>query len=151
MIKIASLNCLGISKKIKRKTIFKQCLKYDIICLQETHITHEKYKQWKLDWQGDMYYSVGSNVSKGQIILINPKLIHSSAVIIHETPRILGLKLTLDNDLTLHIFNVYAPNIKQEKLDFINTLYSTFQSFLSENCVFCGDFNIDLDNSIDIV
>ena len=151
MIKIASLNCLGISKKIKRKTIFKHCLKYDIICLQETHITHEKYKQWKLDWQGDMYYSVGSNVSKGQIILINPKLIHSSAVIIHETPRILGLKLTLDNDLTLHIFNIYAPNIKQEKLDFINTLYSTFQSFSSENCIYCGDFNIVLDNNIDIV
>ena len=151
MIKIASLNCLGISKKLKRKSIFKQCLKFDIICLQETHITHEKYKAWKLDWHGDMFYSVGSNVSKGQIILINPKLKYTSVSITYETPRILGMEITLDNNLSLHIFNIYAPNAKQEKLNFINKLYSTFQSVSADHLVFCGDFNIVLDNNIDIV
>ena len=151
MIKIASLNCLDISKKLKRKSIFKQCLKFDIICLQETHITHEKYKAWKLDWHGDMFYSVGSNVSKGQIILINPKLKYTSVSITYETPRILGMEITLDNNLSLHIFNIYAPNAKQEKLNFINKLYSTFQSVSADHLVFCGDFNIVLDNNIDIV
>ena len=81
-------------------------MKYDIICLQETHITHEKYKEWKLDWPGVMFYSVGSNVSKGQIILINPKLKYTSAIVIYETPRILGMKINLENDFTIQIFNI---------------------------------------------
>ena len=126
-------------------------MKYDIICLQETHITHEKYKEWKLDWPGVMFYSVGSNVSKGQIILINPKLKYTSAIVIYETPRILGMKINLENDLTLQIFNIYAPNAKREKLDFINKLYSMVQSVSAEHCIFCGDFNIVLDNNLDII
>ena len=151
MIKIASLNCLGISKKLKRKTIFKQCLNYDVICLQETHITHEKYKEWKLDWNAEFFYTVGTNFSKGQIILINPKLKYKSLIVTHETPRILGVKITLENDLTIQIFNIYAPNTKQEKLDFINKLYSTTQSITSEHFLLCGDFNIVLNNDLDII
>lgn len=151
MIKIASINCLGISKKLKRKTLFKQCLEYDISCLQETHITPEKYKEWKLDWQGELIYSVGSNVSKGQIILINPNLNYSSIVTTHETDRILGIKITLNNEFSLQILNIYAPNIKQEKLDFLNKLYSISQSISADHVIFCGDFNIVLDNKLDII
>ena len=73
MIKTASLNCRGLSKKLKRRTVFRTCLQYDIICLQETYITKEKYNEWKLDWKGQLEYLEGTNRSKGLIILLNEK------------------------------------------------------------------------------
>ena len=76
MIKVASLNCRGLNKKLKRKTIFNNCLQYDVIFLQETYITNDKLKEWKLDWNGKLYFVEGTNKSNGLITLINAKFPH---------------------------------------------------------------------------
>ena len=76
MLTFSSLNCRGLNKKLKRKTIFNSCLNYDISCLQETYITDGKYKEWK----GQLKYNPGTNQSKGLIILINDKLQYKSEI-----------------------------------------------------------------------
>ena len=83
-------------KKLKRKTIIRQCQSYDIVCLQETHITHETAEIFKREWKGGLYYSAGSNKSKGQIILINSSFNYKNITVIYQTERILGLNIELN-------------------------------------------------------
>lgn len=148
-IRITSLNTRGLNKRLKRKTIFNKCKGYDITCLQETYITDAKYDSWKQDWPGEFLYTTGSCHSKGQIILINEKFKYKKIETIISNERFLGIKIYLDNQ-ELKIINIYAPNKKAEKLLFIQELYELFNNKPKENTIICGDFNIVLDNLLDI-
>ena len=148
--KCASLNCRGLNKKLKRKTIFRTCNAYDVVCLQETYITDVKAAEWSLDWAGELLFFTGTNNSRGNIILINEKCNYSSKELVIQSERILGLKITV-SDMTYHIFNVYSPNDKGEKLKFIDELYSVCRKFDKDNVVLCGDFNIVMSNKDDII
>ena len=150
-LKIASLNCRGLNKKIKRKHIFTECLKYDIVCLQETYITDNTFKEWTNDWTGKLIYSAGTAHSKGQIILINKNTkLEDSLEIFFKTDRLLGIHIII-NEVKYSIINVYGPNKKDEKNKFINSLYAAFNSTHPENLIICGDFNIVVDNCLDII
>lgn len=56
---------------IKRKKILNtlKAKKYDIVFLQETHLSELDNKKLHRDWVGHVYYSVGSSVSRGVTIL----------------------------------------------------------------------------------
>ena len=148
-IRFASLNARGLNKKSKRYTVFNKCKNFDVVCLQETYITDAKYESWKRDWPGDFLYTPGSCHSKGQIILINKNLKYDKIESLIQNERFLGVKLHLDN-MVLKIINVYAPNPRADKLKFIQDLYSIFNNITKENTIICGDFNIVLDNDLDI-
>ena len=66
--KIISLNVRGLRSLKKRKAIFlwleKQ--KSDIIFLQETYSTFEDENIWRTQWKGKLFFSHGSNHSKGR-------------------------------------------------------------------------------------
>ena len=68
------LEGFGITNK--RKTIFSWIQKQyaDIPFLQETYSTPEVVENWRFQWKGKMYYSHGTNHSKGVLILISDKL-----------------------------------------------------------------------------
>ena len=97
----------GIRKKTKRESIFtwlrdKQA---DIAFLQETYSTIEIEDEWRSMWDGSVYFSHGTNHSKGVTVLIDSKLdiqvINANAdkdgrYIIIEC-IIQGLKMTLSN------------------------------------------------------
>ena len=74
--KIISLNVRGLRSLKKRKAIFlwleKQ--KSDIIFLQETYSTFEDENIWRTQWKGKLFFSHGSNHSKGTMILIREGL-----------------------------------------------------------------------------
>ena len=73
---VLSLNVRGIRDLNKRKTIFTwvRNQKADIIFLQEIFSTPDVFDSWKFQWPGDMYYSHGSNHSKGVLVLIREAL-----------------------------------------------------------------------------
>ena len=48
--------------------------KRDIKFIQETYSTPEIITDWKFQWRGEMFYSHGSNHSRGVLILINEQL-----------------------------------------------------------------------------
>ena len=150
ILRIASLNCRGLNKKLKRNTIFRKCSKYDIICLQETYITNISANVWRLEWPGEMFFSEGSNKSKGQIILINRKLQYQTAELFYKSDRILGVHICVD-DVTFDIINVYGPVVKNEKCEFINKLYSIRPVLSADHSIICGDFNIVHNNELDII
>ena len=62
----------GLGDFKKRKTIKNWIMKQkaDIIFLQETYSTPDIVTDWKYQWKGNMYFSHGSNESKGVLILI---------------------------------------------------------------------------------
>ena len=149
-IKIASLNCRGLNRKLKRRTIFQKCLSFDIVCLQETYITEEVEREWKQEWPGELVYSCGTNRSKGLIILINKKLSNAVFSEYKKNDRILAITIKID-ELLYAIVNAYGPVIVSDKLDFINQLYSLFDNIKADRTVICGDFNIVHSNILDII
>ena len=113
-LKILSLNCRGLGKKLKRRLIFNICKSYDVSCLQETYITKSKYEEWKNEWNGDLIYYNGTTHSKGQIILIKESLTSNISSTHHISDRILGIDLNI-NDTAYSILNIYSPCIGKEK------------------------------------
>ena len=150
MIKVASLNCRGLNKKIKRKSILAQCMQYDIILLQETYITKEKFNDWLLDWNGKFFFAEGSNKSNGLITLINSKFVYDDIELTIKKERIMSLKVVIQGT-TYYFLNIYAPNLKKEKNSFLDELSSVISKINSQNIIIGGDFNIVSDNNLDII
>ena len=73
---LVTLNVKGIRDKTKRESIFtwlkdKQA---DVAFLQETYSTIEIEDEWRSLWDGNVYFSHGTNHSKGVTVLIDSKL-----------------------------------------------------------------------------
>ena len=73
--KVSSLNVRGIRSFDKRKSLFHWLIneKSDIIFLQETYSTPGVENIWKSQWRGDIFFSYGSEHSKGVMILFKEK------------------------------------------------------------------------------
>lgn len=70
------LNIQGIRDQIKRRSIFSflKDSKTDIYFLQETYSELKDEIIWKNEWGAEIFFSHGTNHSKGVSILINPSL-----------------------------------------------------------------------------
>lgn len=70
--KLVSLNAWGIRSFEKRKALFIWLMKQqaDFCFLQETYSTKEIENIWKKQWKGKMFFSHGSEHSRGVLILI---------------------------------------------------------------------------------
>ena len=150
MLKVASLNCRGLNKKLKRNVIFNDCANNTISCLQESYINDDKRKLWELEWKGHFFHVNGSSNSNGLIILVDQHVDLDQIKVIFKKDRILCLQITF-NDFTFVVANIYAPNTKKEKFEFFNDLYFLLDKVNNDNLVICGDFNMVYDNSLDIV
>ena len=82
--RFCSINVRGLNNNFKRKSIFRHCKKFHIICLQETRIVPGVTKQWEKEWGGKLIYSEGSTHSKGQIILINSNINTESVDVVYN-------------------------------------------------------------------
>jgi len=53
-LKILSLNVRGLRNTVKRKNLFRHFKenKYDIVCIQESHVTKCVVELWKREWGG---------------------------------------------------------------------------------------------------
>ena len=151
-LKLFSLNCRGLNKRLKRKYILNQCNKYHISCLQETYITNEVAANWKNEWNGELYFHSGTSNSKGQIILLNKNIdMDKEPSVIQCNERLIALDISVDG-IRYFIINIYAPNKKQEKVIFYNYLNTFLNSLDSDiKTIICGDFNTVLDNKLDII
>ena len=74
-----TLNVRGLKNRLKRKSILsylkdQNCHFY---FLQETFSEPKDEQVWKKEWRGDVFFSHGSNHSKGVCILVNPSVIVS--------------------------------------------------------------------------
>ena len=150
-IKCISLNVRGMRGNGKRKSLFRMFRenKFDIICLQETYITEDVSSKWKQEWGGELFYSVGTSHSQGQVILTRKGLQEQVTSFIKK-PRVLGVRIDTDHD-PLFVLNVYAPSITREKQQFIKSLQKEISDIKQESILVCGDFNCVFDNTMDII
>ena len=77
-VTLLSLNVRGIRDRTKRNNIFAWCKSKgcDIVFLQETYSNGRMYieERWSSEWDGSMFFSHGSNHSRGALVLLSPNL-----------------------------------------------------------------------------
>ena len=154
-LKIISFNVRGLRNPKKRRTLFHlfKKNKYDIICLQETYLLKSEKNIIKKEWGHLFHIAEGSKNSKGLLTLFSNKFKDIDISIIKENERCLISCLSID-DIFFSIVNVYAPCINTEKTQFLGNI-STYLDELQQNhisnLIILGDFNIVLDNKLDII
>ena len=149
MINIASLNSQGLRSPDRRQTAFSffRRNRLDIILLQETHWTVDLDIQIKHEWDGEVFFSHGTNTARGVAILINPRLDYIVRQIKHDNDgRILNILLEMD-DCTFNMVNIYAPQTDKMRQMFFVKL-DDFISTEHENII-AGDFNCIANQRLD--
>ena len=148
------MNVRGIRSLDKRKALFNWLAKEksDIIFLQETYSTPGVENIWKSQWRGDIFFSHGSEHSKGVIILLKEKF--DCEVKVHredEQGRFIILKGLIQTQQFVFV-NIYAPNRIKDQCVFLEEIKKHLDELeLEENCevIIGGDFNVILDADLD--
>ncbi|CAH3122874.1 unnamed protein product [Pocillopora meandrina] len=97
----------------------------DIIFLQETYSTPDVFDSWKFQWLGDMYYSHGSNHSKGVLVLIRETLQFELKSVKKDSQGRFVIVEALVQDSPVLLINIYAPNNTHDAVDFYENLRTT--------------------------
>ena len=148
---VFSVNVRGIRSKKKRLQFFRlfKKLNYDIICIQESHITKEVAEQWRKEWAGELVYTEGTGHSAGQLILIR-KGFDCIVNLEHSSERILVVDVEINNH-HVAIMNIYGPQPNIEKIHFLEQVSVALNKLQTPDILICGDFNVVLNNDLDII
>ena len=151
--KLLSLNVRGLRDFKKRKTIINWIMKQkaDIIFLQETYSTPDIVTHWKYQWKGNMYFSHGSNKSKGVLILIKKDIeFKLKNIKIDTNGRFIVAQCEIQNSPFV-LTNVYASNITEEQVDFFHNIeqLESLDFDPDSNIVIGGDFNVTFTTDLD--
>ena len=122
--KLISLNARGIRSFEKRKAVFGWLLKQkvDLCFLQETYSTKEVENVWKKQWKGEMFFSHGSEHSRGVLILIKNSLeFELISVRSDKEGRFIFLEAFVQDQKFLFV-NIYAPNKSSEQTLFFDQI-----------------------------
>ena len=153
--KAISLNVRGIRAFEKRKSIFNWLINQnaDICFLQETYSTADVVNQWKKQWPGEVFFSHGSNHSRGVAIFVRKSLdfkVKSSRVDVEG--RYLILEATIQDEPFL-LINIYAPNKSAKQSSFFQALSELIsdEEYQATNYKILagGDFNVGLKLTLD--
>ena len=151
MLKVCTLNCQGLRDSNTRHAVFNDCMKYDVCFLQETYITEIKVNAWKNEWSGEFYSVNGTSNSNGLITLFRRGSNCDNFNVFYSSYRILGISASI-NDETYYFINYYAPSDSNaEKVKFMNKLYHVLSLTVTDNIIIGGDFNLVLNNELDII
>ena len=94
---------------------WRACSQATIFNLQETFSKPEDEKIWTAEWGGKLFFSHGTEHSKGVTMLINPaSKFQISIVEIGPHGRYLITKLQVEHTI-IYVINVYAPNDYREQ------------------------------------
>lgn len=127
-----SLNARGLNQSRKRRQLFRWLhnYKFDVIFLQETYSTENVEAMWKSEWGGNLFFSHGTNHSKGVAILFNPKLdVRIENVIADKEGRYILLEVSL-YDSTFLLCNIYSPNDNNSQKIFFRSSMTPFENTL---------------------
>ena len=152
-VSVCSLNCRGLNVETKRRRLFNWSKNHEVTFLQETYITDSKARSWKNDWNDLFFFSPGTNKSNGIITLVKNGCFDKQPNIFFKSKRILGIEGII-NEEYFYFINVYAPtssSTRAERTNFCNELYFVMTKTKTNNVVIGGDFNMVLDNDLDIV
>ena len=124
--------------------------KFEIIALQETYCTEDFIDKFNSDWDGQVWHSPAtSSHSIGTCILI-PKEFNIEIINVYndKAGQIVILNFMYLDDI-LTIANIYAPNDKSQRIQFLKELPSCIVKSCQgvDNMFVLGDFNSVTDKS----
>ena len=155
-LKVITFNTRGLKSCIKRRrSLFRTFKKkgYDIICLQETHMSKKEKYIIEREWGSSFHMAEGTPNSKGLLTLLSKRLQSYDFSVIEKTDRFIVSKLVIE-DSVYTIVNVYAPCIPSEKIPFYTSFFEVVSSKYSDestNTLVLGDFNCALNNELDVI
>ena len=152
-IQTCTLNVRGLRDQLKRRSLFKWFteFKFDIIFLQETHVTENFVSTFNKDCTGKVYHCVSDSAhSRGVAILIRDT-IDFTFTNIHKDND--GRKIILNCDIDNNSFSLvcaYAPNDGKLRLDFLKRLGKWIRQYCRyEKQTICGADLNTVDRAID--
>ena len=148
-VTLASINCRGLSELKKRRDVlqFMRNQEYDILFLQDTHLTEESSKYFDSLWKGKSYHSCHSNRSRGVSILIKHSLQHELIKVQHADYGNFIMVICKIGTLTYSLANIYGPN--NDDPNFYHNLANMLESFHTNHTIIGGDFNFVINPSMD--
>uniref|UniRef100_A0A803SNV6 Reverse transcriptase domain-containing protein n=1 Tax=Anolis carolinensis TaxID=28377 RepID=A0A803SNV6_ANOCA len=146
-IKCYTNNVNGWNSPCKRKMIMRQIMKgkYDIISIQETHISQRHGAHLVNKSLGNEFYASDIKKKRGVVTYVNNNI--PAELRFKDTEgRAVGVEITIDNQKIL-ICNIYAPNGPKTK--FVKYLREQILNTHLENVIILGDFNGVIDPKMD--
>ena len=155
-LNLISMNVRGLRNAKKRRSLFYLFKKgnYDVIGLQETHLTRADKDIILREWGSNFYIAEGSTNSKGLLTLYGKSIKMEDTSLILDNNRCL-ISLITSGDVKLLVANVYGTCNNSEKHQFLLSLKSNIKEnmvlFKTNDVVVFGDFNIVKNNDYDIL
>ena len=122
------------------------------IFLQETYSTRDIENIWRKQWKGEMFFSHGSNHSRGVLVLIKNNSdfkIHSTKV---DSQGCYIFLVAYTQDSPYFLLNIYAPNKCSEQFSFFKDVSGILKSARVEQdhpFIVSVDFKTILDHVLD--
>ena len=123
-LSVVSLNVRGIREQTKRRSIFSYLKdqRANVYFLQETYSVPADENMWKNEWGGKIFFSHGTNHSKGVCTLINPSVNYQIDYSYANTSgRIILVTIVLGSQ-KISLCNIYAPNNQSNQFEFMQEL-----------------------------
>ena len=148
-IKLLSMNCRGLGDIRKRRDVmhYVRNLKYDVVFLQDTHLTPKAIPFFDTLWKGTCFHSCFSSRSRGTSILFNRSLQYT---LITDKSSECGnfhmVSCQINNETYLFV-NVYGPN--EDKPAFYEELNGHIGQFNVDFIILAGDLNFVMNPDAD--
>lgn len=148
-LRLATWNVNGLASPAKRnKVIFSlKSTRYNVVFLQECHLSLKDAKKLHRGWVGDVFCSPGASQSRGVITLVNKQLQFKC---LKEVKDGEGRCLTILAEVQgkkIILANSYAPNVDDSM--FFANLECTLTDMGSYPIIWAGDMNIVMDAILD--
>ena len=143
-IKFLTLNIRGMNEtnKVQYLKDFLKQRRVDVCFLQETHIDSPDLVEELGNVFVDFfcYFTVNYDKTKGVGVLVKKELSDLKILNVQYDldSRFISIELQLDR-IYFNFINIYAPNVENEQLEYINKMYDVCASM--KNIIIAGDFN----------
>ena len=149
MINFCTYNAKGLASFEKRKDVLNWLSsgKYDVIFLQETHLSKKHEDEWRMQWRGKCLFTTFSSNARGVAILFRNNLdIEIQNSIIDSEGRYIFIESKIEGKPLL-LGNIYGPN--EDNPDFFDHLKKVIDKLDTGSIILGGDWNTYLDFKLD--
>ena len=139
------MNCRGLGQQAKRRDVlhYIRNYKFNIVFLQDTHMTEQTLPFFNSLWRGTAYHSCFSARSRGTCILIDRNTSYSLIKNINST---CGNYVIVICRIQTHVFAficLYGPN--RDSPLFFTELFEHLENIEVDHIVLAGDMNFVID------
>ena len=145
-MEVATLNINGLECKKDRLIELLKQNKFDILCIQETHIIKkETFSLIEKSTNTFGFYSAPDIANFSGVAIFMGRGLHGFQIknnnIDNPTLKYRIMHISIHADTIFHIINVYAPAKKQFQIPFYEALCKYIFKYKNQNLIILGDFN----------